>query len=257
MSTSTSARRKGLAPLRSVQTKTDISPKLKIPRSTFTEASKNKNQISMNELIRNKQKKQQLLENKTNIIAKIARYEQLFTYKPKDKDNVRILKVLKPSIAEVKRDIRQRKRDIKRIRNSDITASITENQEEIKMLHLEIVRLNEEKHKVYKEIDEAQANLDELISMYAPRRMRRSKQNISELREKIRETEQAIDIIEHPEKYFASSEEESKRKKDEEQMRKELISLIKKTKKQRIDEENKIREIENELYSGKYENQFY
>lgn len=242
-----SSRRKFLLPLKSVQSKANPNPVLRVSRNAFNEAKTNKDSLSNIEVLRTKQQKYIMMDQKVNMIAKIARLEQLNNHLANDVENVRIVKSYKSMILETKRQIRQKRKDIKKLRNSDITASISENQEEIKVLYLETKRLTNEKIKLNQKIEEALLELQDMKTMIQPRRLARQKSKLQALKTMVQEAELGIDKLEHPEKYIQSYHEQMEREEYEEKLRKDLIKQIKQTRKKVKEEDKQIKEIDDQL----------
>ena len=228
-----------------------ISAKPSTSRATFAQIQKNKDSLTTDEIVNIKKQKQMLLNERSMIIAKIARYEQLPIHKPNDGQNKRIADALEDDIKQLREIIQEKRNDIENVTFSDTACSITEAQEETKILHLELVRLSDIKGNTMSEIEEAQKKLDELTALYSPQKLWTMERDLDDLRKTVDAKVLSVDKLEFPEKYSKLVRESNMREQEENQLRKELLKKIKAMKAKCNDERKKISSLEKELNNTK------
>ena len=217
-------------------------------RNTFAKVKKTGQYITIDEITNIKKQKQILLKEKSILQAKIARYEQNPYRNANDAQNKQIADAVEQDIRKLKKAIQDKRKEIDEISNSDRAASITETQEESKILHLELVRMKDEKEKTSKELSTAQKKLDSLLDEYSPTAIWMMEKDLQDYKKKVNSKAAAVDKLEFPEKYFKSVAASKQIEEDEEQYRKELMQKIKDTDKQLKEERKHISELEQQLY---------
>lgn len=216
-------------------------------RARFQEAKETREIITMDDILAIRRQKQLLLQEKAEIVAKIARIEQLSTHHQSDAINKQIADSLEKQVKNMERLIEEKKSETSSVINSDTAASITETQEESKIYHLELVRLKEEKANIEAENLEASQKLEAMLEEYDPSQLRKVEEQIANLKIQIKKIESSIDIKEHPEKYFKSVKERQEREEEEEAIRQDYMNRIKEFQNAIKDEKRNITMIKNQL----------
>ena len=217
-------------------------------RNTFAKVKKTGQYITTDEIQNIKKRKQILLKERSMLIAKIARYQQNPYRNANDSQNKQIADAVEQDIKKLRNAIEQKRKEIEEISNSDRAASITETQEESKILHLELVRMKDQKEKDQKELDKAEKKLDSLLDEYSPTAIWMMEKDLQEYKKKVNSKVATVDKLEFPEKYFKSVAASKQMEEEAEQYRQELMEKIKESDKQIKAERKKISELEQQLY---------
>ena len=217
-------------------------------RATFAKVKKTQDTITIDEINDLKKQKQILLKERSLLIARIARYEQNPYRNANDAQNKQIADSLEQDIKQLRKAIKDKKDQIDQVTNSDTAASITETQEESKIMHLELVRMKDEKETIQKELSSSQKKLDSLLEEYSPTSIWMLEKDLQAYRKKVLAKVSAVDKLEFPEKYYNSVAKSKETEEKEEKKRQDLLKKIKDTDKQIKEERKRISELENQLY---------
>lgn len=224
-----------------------FSPRGTIARSQFVQLQKNRNLISSDEVINLKKQKQMLLKERSILIAKIARYESQPYQRTNDSQNKKIADSVDRDVKKLKHVIEEKRKDLEAVSHSDTAFSILETQEESKILHLELVRLKDEKERLQKALASSEKKLDALIEEYSPIKLLMMEKDLQEQKKKVTAKMNAVDKLEFPEKYNPTLKNFQEKEEEEEKLRQELLNKIKESEKQIKQERSLIAKYEQEL----------
>lgn len=203
--------------------------------------------ITLDDIIEVKKQRNKLQQKKLELIAKIARIESLNLHPANDNINHMVADSVESQIEAAAKVLADRKAEVNKILNSDLTASIIEEQEFTKIMHLEIARLQESKHMLEAECCEAEGKLVELLREYSPERLEEEYKINRDLKKKIECKETSIDSLMNPEKYFESMKDKKIREEENARLIEKLKENISTSKKNIKTYQNEVKELQEEL----------
>ena len=221
-------------------------------RKQFNDVRRKKNQITIEEINQLKNKKHIIEQERRELIAKIGRYEFSRFHKPTDSQNKQVAESVEQQIEAYRKLIEETKQKIETVLESDLTSSIIEVQEESKIMHLELVRLQEQKHKLQQELKEAQTKLDDCLFLYTPRQLFIKERQLQDYKTQVKKKEKAVYILEHPEAANQSYKTQQEHEKQEEERRKDLLKRIKKENREIRKENKKIEKLQSKVQRYQY-----
>lgn len=220
---------------------------LKTSRKNFAKIRRKRDYITVDEVNQVKNQKNLLLLQKEKIQSQIARLEMLPYHESNPKRNRFIAQSVSKQIEGYEMLIKEKKDEINQVRISDIASSITEFQEESKIMHLENVRLQILKKEVEKELENSRNRLNTMIDLYSPEQIQAIQNEISELKKKIAKKEKSIDLLEYPEHTFEQYRIAKEKKELEKEERKKKIKQIKQLKREIRKEKRNIEIIRKQI----------
>lgn len=141
--------------------------------------------LTTDDITRLKREKQELLQERCMLKAKLVRYEN-FTRHPKALARTQPVAVgLERRIKELEEISGQLDAEIAELVYSDRAAVVTELQEESKMLHLELMRIRTKRQETETEIADLSQQLEDACTKYSPEALARQQQTIKSLQREI------------------------------------------------------------------------
>ena len=154
-------------------------------RNQFTAIKRSSENITTDDIVNLKREKQNLLQERTLLKAKLARFSDLNRH-PKDAGrNQQIANSLERQVRTLEQLTASKRAEIAQLIYSDRAAVITELQEESKMLHLELMRLKKTKQETEQELREVSSELEEACKKYSPSVLSRQQKKIKQLEREI------------------------------------------------------------------------
>ena len=179
----------------------------KFEREQFAAIKRDKNLISQDEIIELKRERQNLIQERNMLKAKITRFSDLAkrpsqpsTTNPRSRApsrNTIIANSLQKQIDSLTQMIAQKRTETQQIMTSDRAVQIRELQEEALMLYSEIVRLQEEKKNVDAQYKEASDQLHQIKTHYSETVINDQAKMIKNLEKEISLQQQRNDMIRH------------------------------------------------------------
>lgn len=174
-------------------------------REQFELIKQAKDKISVEEIMELKREKQNLIQERNMLRAKITRFSDLakksnsnVTVNPRNRGksrNTMIANSLQRQIDSLTQQIAQRRSETQQLIISDKAVEITELQEEAKMLYMESMRLEREKKEVENEYREAQLTLEKINANYSSAVISEQAKQIKNLEKEISLQRQRNEIL--------------------------------------------------------------
>ncbi|EAX97549.1 hypothetical protein TVAG_006800 [Trichomonas vaginalis G3] len=174
-------------------------------REQFELIKQAKEKISIEEIMELKREKQNLIQERNILRAKITRFADLAkrtnsngSINPRNRGKSRnaiIANTLQNQIDSLTRQIAQKRSETQQLMFSDKAVEITELQEEAKMLFMEAMRLEREKKEVELQYKEAQENLERINANYSSSVIAEQSKQINQLEKEISLQRQRNEIL--------------------------------------------------------------
>lgn len=132
-----------------------------------------------------KVEKQRLIEERDLLKVKINRYTEKSRTRPAPVRNAQIKKSLERQIKSLEEMVKGKKEELQSILTSDKAAQITEYQEELKILFLEIQRLRGAKREAENELKEADTRVQHINQQYSDEALLKLRRVIKALEKEI------------------------------------------------------------------------
>lgn len=214
-------------------------------RSQLQAIRNSKEPITPEEIINLKMEKQQLIQEKTTIKAKISRYNQLANTKKAPARNAQIISSLERQVAALEKMVLQKKGELQNILLSDRAAMITELQEESKIYHLELIRLQTSKRESEHNLRAVDAKLEKLNNEYSNESLLNKKKAIEVLEKEIASQSSKNEALRQAIVEMRQQHEEKCNSKENQRLRQKINDI-----KEKIRLEQKaIQDIEQEIRS--------
>ena len=221
-------------------------------RQRYVDVRRRKDYITIDEINQLKNRKHIIEQQKKELIARIGRYEFARFHTPTDSQNKQIATSVEQQVQAWRKMIAERKKQIEEVASSDLAATVTEIQEESKIMHLELVRLQEQKHNLQEELKDAQNKLDDFLYLYTPRQIYLKDKELKEYKAVVKKKERAVYVLEHPEAGNKSYKLLQEHQQQEEEYRKKLLKKIRKEKKEIRKENRAIEKLQKKAYKYQY-----
>lgn len=164
-------------------------------RNQFTQIKNSKDQLTSDDIVNLKREKQNLIQERSILKAKIARFSNI-THKPKAPGrNQQIANSLEKQVHTLEQLTAAKRAEIAQLIYSDHAAVITELQEESKMLHLELMRLQRNKRETELELKDISAQLEDACQKYSPAVLNRQHRTIKNLEKEISAQRKRNDLL--------------------------------------------------------------
>jgi chromosome segregation ATPase len=137
-------------------------------RPQFGSGPKSRESLTTDDILNLKREKQNLIRERTLLKAKLVRYGSFSRHPKPAGRNRQIANSLEREVQNLEQLTAAKRAEIAQLIYSDRAALITELQEESKMLHLELMRLQKTKQETENELRVLSAQLDEDSQKYSP-----------------------------------------------------------------------------------------
>ena len=146
--------------------------------------------ITDEELNQLKQKNRLLIEERDMLKVELTHATSNTNKKPVNPRNKQIQNSIKQQISLLEELISKKEKEFDSISESDIAYQISEQQEEIKINHLELLRLTNYKSQLNEEITKSERRCNELINKYNEKVYKKKQKQIEELEKEVSKQEQ-------------------------------------------------------------------
>ncbi|OHT09947.1 hypothetical protein TRFO_21040 [Tritrichomonas foetus] len=154
-------------------------------RNQFTQIKRSSENITTDDIVNLKREKQNLLQERTLLKAKLARFADINRHPKAAGRNQQIANSLERQVRTLEQLTASKRAEIAQLIYSDRAAVITELQEESKMLHLELMRLKKTKQETEAELRKVSAELEEACQKYSPAVLTKQQKTIKQLEREI------------------------------------------------------------------------
>lgn len=150
-------------------------------RNQFTAIKRSSENITTDDIVNLKREKQNLIQERTLLKAKLARFADINRHPKAAGRNQQIANSLEKQVRTLEQLTASKRAEIAQLIYSDRAAVITELQEESKMLHLELMRLKKTKQETEAELRRVSAELEEACQKYSPDVLNKQQKQIKTL----------------------------------------------------------------------------
>jgi hypothetical protein len=154
-------------------------------RNQFTAIKNSRESLTTDDIINLKREKQNLIQERSLLKARLARYANFNRHPKPPGRNQQIANSLEQQVHTLEQLTAAKRAEIAQLIYSDRAAVISELQEESKMLHLELMRLRKEKQESEVTLKEVTAQLKDACEKYSPAVLSRQDKTIKTLEREI------------------------------------------------------------------------
>lgn len=181
------------------------------PRSRFLVVQKEKDYITIDDIVKLRNERNILLEKRRELSSKVVRLINSEKIPPPcDRAMKQIAESLEKQVETLKYMIYKKKEQINAILNSDLAAIITEHQEMTKLYHLELLRLKRNKKKIEKEYSNLNSTYSSILEQYSQKQISLNQSYLRDLRKEVFSLENRLERVRNPVARLQEEEDEKR-----------------------------------------------
>lgn len=212
-------------------------------RNQFAAIKRSSDNITTDDIVNLKREKQNLIQERTLLKAKLARFADINRHPKAAGRNQQIANSLERQVRTLEQLTASKRAEIAQLIYSDRAAVITELQEESKMLHLELMRLKKTKQETEAELRRVTAELDEACQKYSPEVLNKQQRTIKNLERDIADQQKRNEKLKQKIEQMEKEKEENNYDDVNSKIQKQIDDLKAKIR----DEQNSIAQLDQQM----------
>lgn len=202
------------------------------PRTQFTAVRNTRESLTVDDIVSLKRDKQILLQERSMLKAKLARYASFNRHSKAPQRNQQIATSLEKQVHTLEQVTATKRAEIAELFLSDKASLITELQEESKMLYLELNRLQKEKQNVESELRSVIAQIEDRNQRYSPAVLQKQQKTIKHLEKEIENQKEKNEQLKTKLQEAEKAKEELKKSEENDQMLRAIEAMKAKIRKE-------------------------
>jgi uncharacterized sporulation protein YeaH/YhbH (DUF444 family) len=194
-------------------------------RNQFAAIKNSREGLTTEDIVNLKREKQNLIQERSILKAKLARYANFNRHAKPPGRNQQIANSLERQVHTLEQLTAAKRAEIAQLIYSDRAAVVTELQEESKMLHLELMRLKRTKQDTENDLREISMQLQEAQRKYSPSVLNKQHKQIRALERQIAAQRARNEKIKEKVSQMKKEQEEQNYQEQNDKMQKEIESL--------------------------------